>query len=68
MWDSTLENPSLLNSDNLFVQLLVKLKEKDAKSVRKALNETPGETLQYKTSKQKLNLLISEHQNFALAR
>jgi IS30 family transposase len=36
--------------------------------VQEALNERPRETLQYKTPKQKLNLLISEHQNFALAR
>jgi hypothetical protein len=31
-----------------------------------ALNERPRETLKYKTLKQKLNFLISEHQNFSL--
>jgi IS30 family transposase len=36
--------------------------------IQEALNERPRETLQYKTPKLKLNLLISEHQNFALAR
>ena len=36
--------------------------------VQEVFNERPRETLQYKTPKQKLNLLIPEHQNFALAR
>lgn len=38
------------------------------KWVQEALNERPRETLQYKTPKQKLNVLISEHQKIALAR